>query len=119
MLVGFLFEPFFPFGPNIATLNSPADSHSFPAPITSSHCLPLRCQRYEQALTTEPHRRCRESCLWIKMENVRLKLYDSIAQQEEVLKPKFPGNISVNVCGVTTHHFSHLCHACAAVAFDV
>lgn len=53
------------------------------------------------------------------MENVRLKLYDSIAQQEEVLKPKFPGNISVYVCGVTAHHFSYLYHACAANAFDV
>jgi len=53
------------------------------------------------------------------MENDGLKLYDSIAQQKEVLKPKFPGKISMYVCGVTTYYFSHLGHACAAISFDV
>ncbi|KAG6765876.1 hypothetical protein POTOM_029934 [Populus tomentosa] len=48
-----------------------------------------------------------------------LKLYNSMTQQKEVFKPQIPGKVSMYVCSVTSYDFSHLGHACAAVAFDI
>ncbi|PKI66232.1 hypothetical protein CRG98_013400 [Punica granatum] len=49
----------------------------------------------------------------------KLRLYNSMTKQKEVLKPLVEGKIRLYVCGVTAYDFSHLGHARASVAFDV
>ncbi|VVB05863.1 unnamed protein product [Arabis nemorensis] len=53
------------------------------------------------------------------MEKVELRLYNTMTQRKEVLKPINPGKIGMYVCGITAYDFSHLGHARASVSFDV
>ncbi|CAA7026429.1 unnamed protein product [Microthlaspi erraticum] len=48
-----------------------------------------------------------------------LKLYNTMSQEKEVLKPINPGKIGMYVCGITAYDLSHLGHARASVSFDV
>jgi cysteinyl-tRNA synthetase len=48
-----------------------------------------------------------------------LKIYNSLSQSKELLKPIEPGKIKIYVCGVTVYDYCHLGHARTYTAFDV
>ncbi|RVW95832.1 Cysteine--tRNA ligase 2, cytoplasmic [Vitis vinifera] len=52
-------------------------------------------------------------------EMTELRVYNTMTQQKEILKPVVDGKVSMYVCGVTAYDLSHLGHGRAAVSFDV
>lgn len=53
------------------------------------------------------------------LEKADLKLYNTMTQKKEILKPINPGKIGMYVCGITAFGSITLDHARASVAFDV
>ncbi|EXB77519.1 hypothetical protein L484_015444 [Morus notabilis] len=53
------------------------------------------------------------------MAKEEFRIYNSMTQQKEILKPNVPGKVGMYVCGVTAYDLSHIGHARAAVNFDV
>jgi cysteinyl-tRNA synthetase len=47
------------------------------------------------------------------------KIYNTLTQQKEDLKPIEPGKVRMYVCGLTTYDYMHIGHARMLVAFDV
>ncbi|HTR00100.1 MAG TPA: cysteine--tRNA ligase [Candidatus Acidoferrum sp.] len=48
-----------------------------------------------------------------------MKIYNTLTQQKEDLKPIEPGKVRMYVCGLTTYDYMHIGHARMLVAFDV
>lgn len=48
-----------------------------------------------------------------------IKIYNSLTQRKEELKPIEPGKIRIYVCGITVYDYCHLGHARMLMAFDV
>ncbi|MBT8146592.1 MAG: cysteine--tRNA ligase [Gammaproteobacteria bacterium] len=53
------------------------------------------------------------------LKNIDIKIYNTLTQQKELLRPIEPGRVKIYVCGITTYDYSHLGHARMLVAFDV
>ncbi|WOK95076.1 hypothetical protein Cni_G03783 [Canna indica] len=48
-----------------------------------------------------------------------LYLYNTMAKEKELFRPKVPGRVGMYVCGVTTYDLSHIGHARVYVTFDI
>ncbi|AXS82293.1 MULTISPECIES: cysteine--tRNA ligase [Marinobacter] len=48
-----------------------------------------------------------------------IRIYNTLTQQKEELRPIEPGKVRIYVCGMTVYDYCHLGHARVLVAFDV
>ena len=48
-----------------------------------------------------------------------IRIYNTLTQQKEELRPIEPGRVRMYVCGMTVYDYCHLGHARVLVAFDV
>jgi len=48
-----------------------------------------------------------------------LKIYNTLAREKQVFKPRIAGKVSIYVCGMTVYDYCHLGHARVMVAFDM
>ncbi len=48
-----------------------------------------------------------------------IRIYNTLTQQKEELRPIEPGRVRMYVCGMTVYDYCHIGHARVLVSFDV
>lgn len=49
----------------------------------------------------------------------KIKIYNSLSQQKEVLSPIVPGKVGLYLCGITVYDLCHIGHARSGMTFDI
>lgn len=50
---------------------------------------------------------------------MNIKIYNTLTEKKETLKPLTPGEIKIYVCGITVYDLCHIGHARSMIAFDM